>query len=101
MRARCLVITASPDYPEQYVPVMNCIFAAQKLKVTIDSIYLGGKEKGSSSFLQQASHITSGIHIKPNHKENLAQYLLVNFFFGPPRFQIFSYEKNTVHLLDG
>jgi len=31
LKRRMLVIDASPDVPEQYLPVMNCIFSAQKL----------------------------------------------------------------------
>jgi len=30
LKRRILVINASPDVPEQYLPVMNCIFSAQK-----------------------------------------------------------------------
>ncbi|XP_038692635.1 general transcription and DNA repair factor IIH subunit TFB4-like isoform X10 [Tripterygium wilfordii] len=44
----------SPDGPEQYVAIMNAIFAAQRSTVPIDSCCVGVH---NSAFLQQASYI--------------------------------------------
>lgn len=54
---------------------MNCIFAAQKNNITIDSCLL----KSDSGFLQQASDITGGIYFKVTKMESLLQYLLWMF----------------------
>eukprot|EP01091_Cochliopodium_minus_P002578 TRINITY_DN12431_c0_g1_i1.p1 TRINITY_DN12431_c0_g1~~TRINITY_DN12431_c0_g1_i1.p1 ORF type:complete len:284 (+),score=47.77 TRINITY_DN12431_c0_g1_i1:29-880(+) len=79
LRPRILIISVSPDSPEQYIPFMNCIFSSQKLKVIIDSIFLGEKGKYSCSYLEQASHITGGIFLRPEHQQNLSQYLVSLF----------------------
>jgi transcription initiation factor TFIIH subunit 3 len=49
LNARILVIMSSVDTASQYVPTMNCIFAAQKHKILIDSCVLWQ----DSGFLQQ------------------------------------------------
>ncbi|XP_050213232.1 general transcription and DNA repair factor IIH subunit TFB4 isoform X2 [Mercurialis annua] len=66
----------SPDGPEQYVAVMNSIFSAQRSMVPIDSCYFGAQ---NSAFLQQASYITGGVYVKPQHLEGLFQYLVTVF----------------------
>ncbi|XP_015583168.1 general transcription and DNA repair factor IIH subunit TFB4 isoform X2 [Ricinus communis] len=66
----------SPDGPEQYVAVMNSIFSAQRSMVPIDSCYVGGH---NSAFLQQASYITGGVYVKPQHLDGLFQYLVTVF----------------------
>ena len=68
------MLQISDDVSSQYVPVMNCIFSAQKQSIPVDSCVLGNQE---SSFLQQASHLTEGIYIKPQNQSGLLQYLLV------------------------
>lgn len=55
--------------------MMNCIFCAQKMNVSIDTCILGE----DSSFLQQAAYITNGTYIKPSKQEGLLQYLLSIF----------------------
>jgi transcription initiation factor TFIIH subunit 3 len=70
---RILVIQASPDISAQYISVMNSIFSAQKMNVTVDACILGNED---STFLQQAAHITGGVYMKPMRQEGLVQYLL-------------------------
>lgn len=60
---RTLMIVASEDVPEQYVPIMNCIFSAQRMGVSLDSCVLSGKD---STYLQQAAYLTNGVCLRPN-----------------------------------
>jgi len=76
IKPRILVLQISPDVSSQYIPVMNCIFSAQKKSVPVDACMLTNND---STFLQQASHITGGIFIKPAHQDGLLQYLLSCF----------------------
>ncbi|GAM28580.1 hypothetical protein SAMD00019534_117560 [Acytostelium subglobosum LB1] len=75
LKPRILVFNISPDVSSQYIPVMNCIFSAQKQSIPVDSCILSS----DSTFLQQASHLTSGIYLKPQRQENLCQYLVSTF----------------------
>ncbi|KAG6776078.1 hypothetical protein POTOM_019581 [Populus tomentosa] len=59
-----------------YVAVMNSIFSAQRSMVPIDSCYVGAH---NSAFLQQASYITAGVYVKPQHLDGLFQYLTTVF----------------------
>ncbi|EPS73731.1 hypothetical protein M569_01027, partial [Genlisea aurea] len=59
---RILCLHGSPDGPGQYIAIMNSIFSAQRLMVPIDSCLVGAEH---SAFLQQASHITRGVYLKP------------------------------------
>ncbi|GAA5853320.1 hypothetical protein JCM3766R1_001320 [Sporobolomyces carnicolor] len=85
VQPRILILSVTPDEPAQYVPIMNCIFTAQKTGISIDCLKILGKS--DSTFLQQATHLTSGIYYKlPSHgatRSGLLQYLLVNFLSGP------------------
>ncbi|XP_042408191.1 general transcription and DNA repair factor IIH subunit TFB4-like isoform X1 [Zingiber officinale] len=69
---RILCLQGSPDGPEQYVAVMNAIFTAQRSMIPIDSCVMGVQH---SAFLQQASYITGGVYLKPQHLDGLFQYL--------------------------
>jgi transcription initiation factor TFIIH subunit 3 len=62
-QARILVALKSSDVPEQYVPTMNAIFAAQRMGVPIDTCLL--LEGGDSTYFQQAAHLTSGVYLRP------------------------------------
>ncbi|WOL19129.1 general transcription and DNA repair factor IIH subunit TFB4 isoform X1 [Canna indica] len=73
---RILCLQSSPDGPEQYVAVMNSIFSAQRSMVPIDSCVMGVQH---SAFLQQASYITGGVYLKPQHLDGLFQYLSAVF----------------------
>ena len=85
LQSRILLVTASPstDLAHQYIPIMNAIFACQRLAIPIDilSIPLSSKptttapsttpttstpldtSSNSTVFLQQASDATNGIFI--------------------------------------
>ena len=85
MQARILIITLSPstDLAHQYIPIMNSIFACQRLNIPIDVLQLplgleaesGSKpaqrngsvvessSQSSAVFLQQASDATHGVFV--------------------------------------
>lgn len=74
---RVLCIYSSKDISSQYIPIMNCIFSAQKRNILIDSCVLTSTD---SLFLQQASYLTGGIYSKPQyHIKGLAQHLLMTY----------------------
>ncbi|KAH8107904.1 transcription factor Tfb4 [Cristinia sonorae] len=84
---RILIISVSPDQPSAYIPIMNSIFSAQKLKVTIDVCKLFGSD---SVFLQQASHLTGGSYIFLERPDALLQYLTMSFLPPPALRQLLS-----------
>ena len=58
---------------------MNTIFAAQKAKIQIDVVRIGGGAKTTeSTFLQQASYTTNGVYtpLEATKLSQLPQYLL-------------------------
>ncbi|KAJ6258789.1 hypothetical protein Dda_6843 [Drechslerella dactyloides] len=75
MHAKILVVSVTPDPAMQYITVMNCIFAAQRLKVPIDVCKL----RDSTVFLQQAADATGGVYIEPEAPQGLLQYLMMGF----------------------
>ncbi|KAF8070625.1 transcription factor Tfb4-domain-containing protein [Lyophyllum atratum] len=77
---RILLLSASPDLSTSYIPVMNAIFSAQKLKVTIDVCQIYGPD---SVFLQQAAHLTGGSYIFLERRDALLQYLIMSFLSPP------------------
>eukprot|EP00775_Hariotina_reticulata_P010772 gene10772-10928_t len=72
-KPRILSIVSAADTPLQYIPLMNCIFAAQHANIVLDAIVMGPAD---SAFLQQAAHITGGIYQRPQQPSGLLQYLL-------------------------
>lgn len=60
-KSRILILSVTPDASTQYIPMMNCIFAAQKKGITIDVCKLFGSD---TVFLQQASYLTSGTYFR-------------------------------------
>jgi len=76
--ARILVVNATGDTHMKYISFMNCVFSAQKLRVSIDSCCLSPLP---SSFLQQAAAITDGAYVRVprERQEGLLQYLLSVF----------------------
>lgn len=73
---RVLLVTLSPDAPEQYIPVMNSIFAAQRLNIPLDVLPLTPSNK---TFLQQAADATQGIYLPVTTAQahaGLLQYLM-------------------------
>eukprot|EP00736_Rhodelphis_marinus_P003459 Rmarinus@m.28124 len=75
---RILVVQTSADVPSQYIPVMNCIFAAQKLNILVDACVLRPVD---SPFLRQAAHISGGTYFTPSQEEEkqIAHCLLCMF----------------------
>ena len=69
LQSRILLLSVSPstDLAHQYIPIMNSIFACQRLSIPIDILQLPLPTSPSSSsstvFLQQAADATHGIFI--------------------------------------
>lgn len=74
MKARVLVVNISQDEQLKYIPIMNCIFAAQKMKVSIDVCQLGT----DATFLQQACDATNGVYLHVENVDGLIQYFSVS-----------------------
>ncbi|KAJ7072157.1 transcription factor Tfb4 [Mycena amicta] len=77
---RILILSVSPDLSTSYIPIMNAIFSAQKLKATIDVCHMYGH---NSVFLQQAAHLTGGSYILLERRDALLQYLMMSFLPPP------------------
>ena len=83
--SRILLISVSPshDLAHQYIPIMNSIFACQRLSIPIDvcQIPTPGASSHSTVFLQQASDATKGIYIPLSKATSggLLQYLMMAF----------------------
>jgi transcription initiation factor TFIIH subunit 3 len=75
LTSRILVVSVSGDLANQYIPVMNAIFAAQRKRIPIDILKLAG----DTVLLQQACDATDGIYIKPEHPAGVLQYLMMGF----------------------
>ncbi|KAI0695474.1 transcription factor Tfb4 [Cytidiella melzeri] len=84
---RILIVSVSPDQSSSYISVMNSIFSAQKLKVTIDVCKLFGAD---SVFLQQAAHLTGGSYINIERPDALLQFLMMSFLPPPSIRQLIS-----------
>ncbi|KAL7061990.1 hypothetical protein AAHC03_01761 [Spirometra sp. Aus1] len=92
LRARILVIRAAEDAASQYLPLMNSVFTAQKLRVPIDACIIPPTTVSStpedlrhtsvlhdfsySSLLQQAADLTGGIYLRVPRPAGLLQYLI-------------------------
>ena len=66
-KSRILILSVTQDASTQYIPMMNCIFAAQKKGITIDVCKLFGSD---TVFLQQASYLTSGTYFRLADTDN-------------------------------
>ncbi|GBE81114.1 RNA polymerase II transcription factor B subunit 4 [Sparassis crispa] len=84
---RILVLSVSPDQSSSYIPIMNSIFSAQKLRVTIDVCTIYGPD---SVFLQQAAHLTGGSYMRLDRPDALLQYLIMSFLPPPATRQLLS-----------
>jgi transcription initiation factor TFIIH subunit 3 len=73
--SRILILSVSGDLAHQYIPIMNTIFACQRLSIPIDI----AKIAGDNVFLQQASDATRGTYIKLEHPRGILQYLMMGF----------------------
>ncbi|BGP19818.1 hypothetical protein JCM10213_003127 [Rhodosporidiobolus nylandii] len=80
-KPRIVVLSVTPDASSQYVPIMNCIFTAQKSNIQIDVVKIYGTD---AVFLQQACHLTSGSYYRLQRRAGLLQYLMMGFLPSPP-----------------
>ncbi|AQZ14239.1 TFB4 (YPR056W) [Zygosaccharomyces parabailii] len=89
-KSRLLVVTCGSggdrDEIFQYIPIMNCIFSATKLKCPIDVVKIGGSKE--STFLQQTTDATQGVYLHVESTEGLIQYLATAMFIDPSLRQI-------------
>lgn len=85
--SRVLIVSTSPDNSAQYIPLMNSIFAAQRLSIPIDVLTLAS----SSTFLQQAADATGGLYMSlatPECHAGLLQYLMFAYLPDPTARQL-------------
>ncbi|KAF3483147.1 TFIIH basal transcription factor complex p34 subunit [Arthroderma uncinatum] len=77
LQSRILIISVSSaaDSAQQYIPIMNSIFACQRLHIPIDICKLSG----DAVFLQQACDATRGIYISVDSPRGFLQYLMLAF----------------------
>ncbi|KAI9376370.1 TFIIH subunit Tfb4/p34 [Aspergillus egyptiacus] len=77
LQSRILIISVSSatGSAHQYIPIMNAIFACQRLHIPIDVCKLSG----DAVFLQQASDATKGIYMSLSEPRGLLQYLMMAF----------------------
>ena len=77
LQSRILIISVSgsSDSAHQYIPVMNSIFACQRLHIPIDICKLSG----DAVFLQQACDATKGVYMALSEPRGLLQYLMMAF----------------------
>ncbi|KAI8848972.1 TFIIH subunit Tfb4/p34, partial [Chytridium lagenaria] len=80
LESRVLLMSVSSDGSTQYIPMMNCIFAAQKYNIKVDVCKVYGKP---SVFLPQAAHITGGTFLEVKEPRNLITYLWHSFLPEP------------------
>lgn len=78
---RVLVLQVARDLDSEYNTIMNCVFAAQKLGVVVDTCVLS---REPSTFMQQAADQTGGAHVhlqkgKGVPAQPLLQQLLMAF----------------------
>jgi transcription initiation factor TFIIH subunit 3 len=74
-RIMILSVSSSTDSAHQYIPIMNSIFACQRLQIPIDVCKLSG----DAVFLQQASDATRGVYMSLKEPRGLLQYLMMAF----------------------
>ncbi|TKA80768.1 hypothetical protein B0A49_00505 [Cryomyces minteri] len=76
LHSRILILSTSGDLASQYIPVMNAVFACQRLRIPVDVLKLAG----DAVFLQQAADATGGVYLAPPdtlHAHGLLQYLML------------------------
>jgi transcription initiation factor TFIIH subunit 3 len=75
LQSRIFVLSVSGDLANQYIPIMNTTFAAQRLRIPIDILKLAG----DTVFMQQACDATKGIYMQPRNPGGLLEYLMMAF----------------------
>lgn len=78
-KARILIVNITQDEHLKYIPIMNAIFAAQKMKISIDVCQLSG----DATFLQQAADATNGVYLNVKSYDGLVQYFTTALFIDP------------------
>ncbi|CCF59512.1 hypothetical protein KAFR_0H01020 [Kazachstania africana CBS 2517] len=91
LKSRLMVLTcgsgmANKEEIFQYIPIMNCIFSATKLKCPVDVVKIGGSKE--STFLQQTTDATHGVYLHVETTKGLIQYLTTAMFIDPSLRQI-------------
>ncbi|KAK4696577.1 transcription initiation factor TFIIH subunit 3, partial [Lecanoromycetidae sp. Uapishka_2] len=101
LNPRILILSVSGDLAHQYIPIMNTIFACQRLTIPIDIC----KIAGDTVFLQQASDATRGTYIALSHPQGLLQYLMMGFLpdqtsrsLGMPECKVTRLEHRDIQL---
>ncbi len=79
IKSKILVISVSNDECFHYISLMNCIFAAQKMRIPIDVCKIGEE----ATFLQQAADATNGVYMLVKVPKGIIQYLLTAMFVEP------------------
>ncbi|KAK5165453.1 RNA polymerase II transcription factor B subunit 4 [Saxophila tyrrhenica] len=75
LSSRILILSVSGDLANQYIPIMNAIFACQRLDIPLDILKLAG----DTVFLQQAADASGGIYMALDDAQaraGLLQYLM-------------------------
>ncbi|PYH44516.1 TFIIH/NER complex subunit TFB4 [Aspergillus saccharolyticus JOP 1030-1] len=77
LQSRILILSVSSatGSAHQYIPIMNAIFACQRLHIPIDVCKLSG----DAVFLQQAADATKGVYMALAEPKGLLQYLMMAF----------------------
>ncbi|RAH86482.1 transcription factor Tfb4 [Aspergillus japonicus CBS 114.51] len=77
LQSRILILSVSSatGAAHQYIPIMNAIFACQRLQIPIDVCKLAG----DAVFLQQAADATKGVYMALAEPRGLLQYLMMAF----------------------
>lgn len=75
--SRILIVSVSSatGSAHQYIPIMNTIFACQRLRIPIDVCKLSG----DAVFLQQACDATRGVYMSLSEPRGFLQYLMMAF----------------------
>ena len=87
-------VSGSTDSAHQYIPVMNSIFACQRLHIPIDVCKLSG----DAVFLQQASDATKGVYMALSEPRGLLQYLMMAFLPISARAGIWSCRRASMSI---
>lgn len=84
LQSRILIFQAHADAPMQYIPLINAAYSAQRFGVAIDSVLLSAPERRgaeASVFLEQAAHLTGGLHTHPTLDDHdaLLAFLVMHY----------------------
>ncbi|KEQ85473.1 transcription factor Tfb4 [Aureobasidium pullulans EXF-150] len=78
LQSRILILSVSGDIADQYIPIMNSIFACQRLAIPIDILTLSAHS--NAEFLQQAADATGGVYMALGNKvAGLLQVLMMAY----------------------